>query len=172
MTTIPFDTDFFKEMTVGNGVAVYMFDNCVGFTSAKNPVTYFEARAIDPSLVEYTWEKIDYSLDKNPSFIIPKISLTTFRALCESSFNNTVGLGGTAKDFTSRLEIRLKKLLNHPPFYITSCCVQDTSCDCRSVYNSLKENGFDADNMTCDQARDAYDTLRKTKPHYKRFIPI
>ncbi len=194
--TIPFDI-FFKEMTAGDGVVVYMFDNTVGFTSAKNSIfcessiprneismitnrferqresiTYFEAKAIDPSIVEYTWTKVEDILELKPSFVIPKIAVATFKSLCESSFKNTVGMGGTAKDFTSHLEIRLKKLITHPPFYITSCAVKDTSCDCRYVYNRLQENGLDPDNMTHEQAKDAYDTLRKTKPYYKRIIPI
>jgi len=122
--TIPlFDKELFAELSAGGGVHVFIIDDrTVGFISADNknqPHNYFEAVAVDPSFIDYEWKKFDEKtehliLEKKNSihFVIPRISLTTFKALCESSFKKTKQDGGFASDFTNRLKVRLEKLLS------------------------------------------------------------
>lgn len=77
----------------------------------------FEAHAhAGTSVMEYIPLKELPSADTNAKqVVIPRISLTLFRALCESSFARTLKDGGTANDFARRFKDRVAKLLNTAP---------------------------------------------------------
>lgn len=71
--------------------------------SAMPGTSVLEYLACDARLVE--------RLPTATSLIIPRITLTTFSTLCESSYVNTLITGGSSNDFASRLQTRLERLI-------------------------------------------------------------
>lgn len=81
----------------------------------ENQKVVFQANALlendQQPLIEYLAYESTYSpVADSTTLLIPKISITTFCALVESSFSNTIKLGLKATDFASQFRLRVERL--------------------------------------------------------------
>jgi hypothetical protein len=106
--------DYTMQTTVCDVKAFVVSANCVAFVALER---CFTATAMpDSSVIEYqacTLNQFSPEVVEN-AIIVPGVTITTFRALCESSLASTLTAGLASENFAERLQIRLQSLVAAP----------------------------------------------------------
>ena len=101
-----------EDQTVVTDIKTVIDNGSVFFTGSSG--RWFKVSAIPgTSVLEYIVcdTRLVKHLPTAASLVIPRITLTTFSTLCESSYANTLKTGGSSNDFASRLKTRLESLV-------------------------------------------------------------